>query len=173
MPVGKNALQKDLRSMTSFSRSAPSSPMPRKTEQVCKPALAVSQLRHGGQRQSPDRVGFHAVLPAVAIGALPVAHRGIRPASEIGDNGPTASAGELVGAGAVRASRPSSWAKTSALVAAAFLRRAGSLLQAWAARRRDRRELLDYIAQDHRAAADMKKTQQELESWARKPFWIP
>jgi hypothetical protein len=47
------------------------------------------------------------------------------------------------------------------------------LLQAWAARRRDRRELLDYLAQDHRAAADMKKTWQELESWARKPFWIP
>ena len=110
-------------------------------------------MRHGAQRpQCPDRVGFRVVRPAVAAGALSVRYRAIRPASS---EMPAATAGGLVVAVAKRAPRPLSWARASAIRAVAFLRRAWNLVQVWAERRRQRRELLDYLAQDHRAVADL------------------
>ncbi|HYA05652.1 MAG TPA: hypothetical protein VEF90_07145 [Xanthobacteraceae bacterium] len=38
-------------------------------------------------------------------------------------------------------------------------------------RRRHRRELLDYLASDHRAAADIGVTPCEAKLWAERPFW--
>jgi uncharacterized protein YjiS (DUF1127 family) len=43
----------------------------------------------------------------------------------------------------------------------------------WAKRRRDRLELLNYLAQDHRAASDMGTSRADAEHWARQPFWRP
>lgn len=43
----------------------------------------------------------------------------------------------------------------------------------WAKRRRDRLELLNYLAQDHRAAGDMGTSRADAEYWARQPFWRP
>jgi uncharacterized protein YjiS (DUF1127 family) len=43
----------------------------------------------------------------------------------------------------------------------------------WAKRRRDRLELLNYLAQDHRAAGDMGTSRADAEHWARQPFWRP
>lgn len=48
-----------------------------------------------------------------------------------------------------------------------------ALVRTWLKRHRRRQELLDYIAQDHRAAADMGTTRAEAEDWARRPFWRP
>ena len=48
-----------------------------------------------------------------------------------------------------------------------------NLVRTWFKRRRSRRELLNYIAQDHRAAADMGTTRTDAEDWARRPFWRP
>jgi uncharacterized protein YjiS (DUF1127 family) len=48
-----------------------------------------------------------------------------------------------------------------------------STIQTWAQRRRDRQELLDTLDQDHRIARDIGTTTQELEAWAKKPFWLP
>jgi len=38
-------------------------------------------------------------------------------------------------------------------------------------RRRHRRELLDYLASDHRAAADIGVTPNDARIWAERPFW--
>jgi uncharacterized protein YjiS (DUF1127 family) len=48
-----------------------------------------------------------------------------------------------------------------------------ALVRTWWKRHQSRQELLDYIAQDHRAAADMGTTRAEAEDWARRPFWRP
>ena len=48
-----------------------------------------------------------------------------------------------------------------------------ALVQTWWKRHQSRQELLNYIAQDHRAAADMGTTRAEAEDWARRPFWRP
>ena len=45
------------------------------------------------------------------------------------------------------------------------------VIRVWAERDRDRRQLLDLLKSDHRMAGDMGTTTQELEDWARKPFW--
>jgi uncharacterized protein YjiS (DUF1127 family) len=47
------------------------------------------------------------------------------------------------------------------------------VIRIWAERDRDRRQLLDLLESDHRTAGDMGTTAQELEDWARKPFWRP
>lgn len=39
------------------------------------------------------------------------------------------------------------------------------------ARRRQRLELLDYVASDHRAAADIGITSYEARNWSEQPFW--
>ena len=38
-------------------------------------------------------------------------------------------------------------------------------------RRRHRQELLDYLASDHRAAADIGVTPYEAKLWSERPFW--
>ena len=48
-----------------------------------------------------------------------------------------------------------------------------ALVRTWLKRHQSRQELLNYIAQDHRAAADMGTTRAEAEDWARRPFWRP
>ena len=49
--------------------------------------------------------------------------------------------------------------------------RAVSLVRTWSNRRRQRRELLDYIASDHRVAADIGITGCEARNWSQRPFW--
>jgi hypothetical protein len=57
-----------------------------------------------------------------------------------------------------------------------FLRRVasscGRVVLLWAKRHRDRQDALDYLSQDHRAAADMGATREELKAWAQEPFWL-
>ena len=48
-----------------------------------------------------------------------------------------------------------------------------STIRIWAQRRRNRQDLLNLLDQDHRTAGDMGTTTQELEAWAKKPFWLP
>jgi uncharacterized protein YjiS (DUF1127 family) len=38
-------------------------------------------------------------------------------------------------------------------------------------RQRERQELLDYVASDHRAAADIGITVYDARNWANQPFW--
>ena len=40
-------------------------------------------------------------------------------------------------------------------------------------RQRQRRELLEYIAGDHRAASDLGITTYEARKWSEQPFWRP
>jgi uncharacterized protein YjiS (DUF1127 family) len=44
-------------------------------------------------------------------------------------------------------------------------------LRVYLMRRRQRSELLDYLATDHRAAADIGVTSYEAKLWAERPFW--
>jgi uncharacterized protein YjiS (DUF1127 family) len=48
-----------------------------------------------------------------------------------------------------------------------------STIRIWAQRRRHRQELVDALDQDHRLARDLGTTTEELEAWAKKPFWLP
>jgi uncharacterized protein YjiS (DUF1127 family) len=41
----------------------------------------------------------------------------------------------------------------------------------WRQRQRDRRELLDYLARDHRAANDLCIDRSDARKWAERPFW--
>jgi uncharacterized protein YjiS (DUF1127 family) len=41
----------------------------------------------------------------------------------------------------------------------------------WRKRQRQRRELLDYLAADHRAARDMGIDRSNAREWAERPFW--
>jgi len=40
-------------------------------------------------------------------------------------------------------------------------------------RRRQRQELLDYLASDHRAVADIGMTAYDARAWSARPFWRP
>jgi uncharacterized protein YjiS (DUF1127 family) len=46
-------------------------------------------------------------------------------------------------------------------------------VKTWARRRRQRQELLDYIAVDHRAAADIGISGTNTLDWAKRRFWRP
>lgn len=52
-----------------------------------------------------------------------------------------------------------------------FLAAAVKWVVACRRRQRERRELLDFMAGDHRAAADMGITAYDARSWAERPFW--
>lgn len=56
--------------------------------------------------------------------------------------------------------------------ASAMASRLRECIAIWAQRRRERLELLECLAQDRRAAADM-RVSPEAEFWARQPFWRP
>lgn len=45
------------------------------------------------------------------------------------------------------------------------------LMRAYRDRARRRRELLDYMAADHRAAADLRFKHHDAHAWAERPFW--
>jgi uncharacterized protein YjiS (DUF1127 family) len=45
------------------------------------------------------------------------------------------------------------------------------MMRIWARRRQQRRELLDFMTIDHRAAADMGVTVNDARDWAQRPFW--
>lgn len=45
------------------------------------------------------------------------------------------------------------------------------IMRTWIRRRQQRQELLDYMAIDHRAAADIGATGNEAREWAERPFW--
>jgi uncharacterized protein YjiS (DUF1127 family) len=59
--------------------------------------------------------------------------------------------------------RPISWR--------VFLHSAAQMGRTWISRRRQRQELLDYMAIDHRAAADLGVTGNDARDWAERPFW--
>jgi uncharacterized protein YjiS (DUF1127 family) len=45
------------------------------------------------------------------------------------------------------------------------------MMRIWARRRQQRRELLDFMTIDHRAAADMGVAVNDAREWAYRPFW--
>jgi uncharacterized protein YjiS (DUF1127 family) len=47
------------------------------------------------------------------------------------------------------------------------------ILHIWADRRRQRRELLDFLSVDHRAVGDIGVSENEIRDWAARPFWYP
>jgi len=53
----------------------------------------------------------------------------------------------------------------------AFCRRTVVWLRACRQRRRERAELLAFMATDHRAAADIGVTRYEAMNWSKRPFW--
>jgi uncharacterized protein YjiS (DUF1127 family) len=53
----------------------------------------------------------------------------------------------------------------------AFVGDVATLLRTWIERWRSRRELLDYMATEHRATRDLSISRAEAETWAMKPFW--
>ncbi|MGA7789622.1 MAG: hypothetical protein WCA56_15830 [Xanthobacteraceae bacterium] len=59
------------------------------------------------------------------------------------------------------------------LLSHSIFQRAISLARIWRDRERQRRQLLDYIASDHRAAADLGVSGYEARRWAGRPFWRP
>jgi uncharacterized protein YjiS (DUF1127 family) len=68
-------------------------------------------------------------------------------------------------AAALAQRRPMSWRGS--------LHSATRLLRSWVRRRQQRRELLDYMAIDHRAAVDLGVSANDARDWAKRPFWRP
>jgi uncharacterized protein YjiS (DUF1127 family) len=66
-------------------------------------------------------------------------------------------------AAALAERRPISWRL--------FFSRANELVRSWIRRRQQRQELLDYIAIDHRATADLGVAANDARDWAERPFW--
>jgi len=52
-----------------------------------------------------------------------------------------------------------------------FFTSLAGMVRIWAQRRQQRRELLDFMTIDHRAAADMGVTINDARDWAQRPFW--
>jgi uncharacterized protein YjiS (DUF1127 family) len=55
----------------------------------------------------------------------------------------------------------------------AFLSRLADTAYTWVSRRQQRQELLDYMAMDHRVAADIGVNANDARDWAERPFWRP
>lgn len=53
----------------------------------------------------------------------------------------------------------------------AFFEKFADAFGTWRRRQRDRRELLDYLATDHRAANDLCIDRSDAREWAQRPFW--
>ena len=53
----------------------------------------------------------------------------------------------------------------------ALFRRMIDTVQAWRRRHRERRELSNYLAMDHRAAADIRIDRNCARKWVERPFW--
>lgn len=56
---------------------------------------------------------------------------------------------------------------------AAPLHRLAGWIRAYLRHRHDRQELFEYLASDHRAAADLGINRDVLRAWSRQPFWQP
>ncbi len=65
----------------------------------------------------------------------------------------------------------SAFAERPTFSLSALFRRMIETARIWRKRRRDRRELLDYLAVDYRVAADIGVNRSELREWAARPFW--
>lgn len=52
-----------------------------------------------------------------------------------------------------------------------FFKRVIDTLRVWRTRERERQQLLDYLAMDHRAAGDIGLDRSNARDWARRPFW--
>jgi uncharacterized protein YjiS (DUF1127 family) len=55
----------------------------------------------------------------------------------------------------------------------AYVHAAVDTVRTWPTRRRQRQELLDYMAIDHRIAADIGLSKSDALDWAERPFWHP
>jgi len=53
----------------------------------------------------------------------------------------------------------------------AFFSGISTTVRTWRERERHRRELLDYLATDHRAANDLCIDRSDARAWAERPFW--
>jgi uncharacterized protein YjiS (DUF1127 family) len=53
----------------------------------------------------------------------------------------------------------------------AFLQRAIETTRIWRTRQREREELLNYLAMDHRAGSDIGMDRTYAREWAERPFW--
>lgn len=53
----------------------------------------------------------------------------------------------------------------------AFFKSLADTARIWLKRRRDRQELLDYLAIDHRAPNDIGIDRSNAREWAERPFW--
>lgn len=62
-------------------------------------------------------------------------------------------------------------APSRTLFVPALCRRALKWLRSCRQRRREREELLAFMAADHRAAADIGVTTYEAMNWSKQPFW--
>ena len=63
--------------------------------------------------------------------------------------------------------------KTRSLPWREFFKGVSDVLRISRNRQQQRRELLEYIANDHRAASDMGITSYEARKWSEQPFWRP
>jgi len=52
-----------------------------------------------------------------------------------------------------------------------FFRSAIDTVRIWRKRQHDRRQLLNYLAMDHRAANDIGTDRSNARDWAERPFW--
>lgn len=55
----------------------------------------------------------------------------------------------------------------------AFFKSLAGTARIWLQRRRERRELLDYLAMDHRASKDIGIDWSDAREWMERPFWQP
>jgi len=63
--------------------------------------------------------------------------------------------------------------RSAAAFAAKLAIQPASQIRVWARRYRERQEFLNLLATDHRIAADLGSTEDNLRSWASRPFWRP
>jgi uncharacterized protein YjiS (DUF1127 family) len=53
----------------------------------------------------------------------------------------------------------------------AFFKSVFNTMRTWRTRQRERQQLLDYLASDHRAAGDIGIDRSNARDWAQRPFW--
>jgi uncharacterized protein YjiS (DUF1127 family) len=63
------------------------------------------------------------------------------------------------------------FAESRSLYWRAFLRRAIDTMWIWRRRQRERKELLKYLAMDHRVGNDIGMDRNCARAWAERPFW--
>jgi len=63
------------------------------------------------------------------------------------------------------------FAETGSISWRASLQRAIETVRNWRRRRRERDELLNYLAMDHRAGSDIGMDRTCAREWAERPFW--